>query len=374
MAYILFRNRESSEALLKKVRWSFDVDVVGTCNLACPSCPVGNLPGTPLQTGYMKPEFLDKIVAKAISECHVTSFNLFNWTEPFIHPRLAEMVRVVKSHGIACNLSTNLNLGKQIEAVMAANPDMVKISLSGFTQENYGITHRGGDIEVVKKNMKRLAEAKKAAGSTTRIIVIFHRYLENQEDELLMRAFAKSLGFDFATYWAYLMPLEKNLAFLGHEDVSTDFNDEDRRIVDRLALPLTKAIEVARASQIRDCPLRDRQMAIMSNGNVMLCCSVFDQSRYTLAPFLATTLEELQAMKYGHDMCAACMKEGLHVLMTYGDEKFNDLALENVRAHNPVLDMDAVYGDDEDKVAGLRAIVARARKTTRSLRRRVRTS
>ena len=28
--------------MAKKVRWLFDVDIVGRCNLRCPSCPVGN--------------------------------------------------------------------------------------------------------------------------------------------------------------------------------------------------------------------------------------------------------------------------------------------------------------------------------------------
>ena len=74
--------------------WSFDVDIVGRCNLSCPSCPVANMSGTPLQSGYISPELLDQIVRKAVSECKVTNFALYNWTEPFIHPKLLEeMIR-----------------------------------------------------------------------------------------------------------------------------------------------------------------------------------------------------------------------------------------------------------------------------------------
>ena len=40
---------------------------------------------------------------------------------------------------------------------MAANPDMLKVLLSGFTQEIYGQTHRKGDIELVKRNMANVA-------------------------------------------------------------------------------------------------------------------------------------------------------------------------------------------------------------------------
>lgn len=355
---------------MRRVRWSFDVDIVGRCNLACPSCPVGNMAGTPLQTGFMKPDLLDQILIKALAECHVTNFSLFNWTEPFIHPHLPEMVRLVKSHGIGCDLSTNLNLAKQIEAVVAAGPDTIKISLSGFTQEKYGITHRGGDIEVVKDNMKLLADAKRATQSKTRVIVVFHRYLDNQEDEVQMRALASSLDFDFTTYWAYLMPVEKNLAYLERADAPTRLNQEDRDLIDRLALPLDQAIEISRAAPVRDCRLRDRQMAINSEGNVMLCCSVFDQSRYTLAPFLETSLADLQAMKYGHDMCATCMQEGLHVLMTYGDDQLDRLALDNVRQNKPDLDLDEIYGSESSEKAGLMKTLKRAGRSTKAVAQR----
>ena len=36
-------------------RWQFYVDVVGTCNLRCPSCPVGNSDAK-VPTGTMAPE------------------------------------------------------------------------------------------------------------------------------------------------------------------------------------------------------------------------------------------------------------------------------------------------------------------------------
>lgn len=336
--------------MLGNSRWSFDVDIVGRCNLSCPSCPVGNMSDIAPPGGYMKPELLDKIVSKAVSECHVTNFSLYNWTEPFIHPDLSKMVRIVKNHNIGCDLSTNLNIGKKIEETVSAEPNTIKISVSGFDQNSYGYTHRDGTIETVKSNMIRLSEAKRNTNSSTRIIVVFHRYLNNQDDELKMRAFAESLGFDFTTYWAYLMPLEKNFAFLGRDNATTDFTSEDKSIVDQLALPLAEAINVANKTSIRDCRLRARQLAINVHGDVMLCCSVFDQNRFKIAPFLTTPLKELQARRYASEMCSSCMSEGLHVLMTYDDDEFESLARENVQRHHPQLDLEAIYGTEPKKL------------------------
>ena len=355
---------------MPKLSWSFDVDIVGRCNLSCPSCPVGNMSGTPLQSGYMSPELLDQIVGKAVSECNVTNFALYNWTEPFIHPRLPEMIRTVKAHNIGCDISTNLNLGKQVDAVVSANPDIIKISVSGFNQKSYGTTHRGGNIELVKQNMQILADAKSSHASQTRVLVIFHRYLDNQDEETSMRKFASSLDFDFTTYWAYLMPLEKNLAFLDPNSSITQFTEQDKALVNKLAFPLEKALSIARDENISQCRLRDNQMAINSEGKVMLCCSVFDQNKYLLADYLDTPLQKLQKMKHSHEMCTKCMQEGLHVMMTFGDNKLprfakllEEMIRQNVQDNNPELDVEKAYGPSFAKVSHLTRLKRKFRNT-----------
>jgi len=67
----------------------------------------------------------------------------------------------------------------------------------------------------------------------------------------------------------------------------------------------------------------------------MLCCTVYDQSKYKLASFLDTPLEKLQEMKYHHQMCGSCMKHGLHVLAIHGTEELDAIALENVTRQYP---------------------------------------
>ena len=56
---------------------------------------------------------------------------------------------------------------RDADALLAANPDEISISVSGFHQDTYGVTHAGGDIEVVKKHMRTLADAKKRLASKT---------------------------------------------------------------------------------------------------------------------------------------------------------------------------------------------------------------
>jgi len=283
----------------------------------------------------MSPELLDKIVKKATSECEVTNFSLYNWTEPLLHPKLPEMIRVVRSYGLPCVLSANLNLIKNINAVIEANPSSLRITVSGFTQEKYGWTHRRGDIEVVKKNMAEVANAKERTGATTQISVGFIRYLGNHEDELRMREYAKSLAFEFDPIWGYLMPLEKVLAYAEPNSIDVELTPDDHELISRLAMPLDQSIEVVKKYKEKPCHLRDRQMALTFKGEVMLCCTVYDQSKYKLASFLDTPLEKLQEMKYHHQMCGSCMKHGLHVLAIHGTEELDAIALENVTRQYP---------------------------------------
>ena len=307
-------------------RFFFNIDVLGSCNLRCPSCPVGNSRDVKLPTGFMDPSLLAAIMAKAKSECEVGGVGLFNWTEPLLHPRLPELIRIVESSGTPCHLSANLNHMRNIDAILAENPSSFRISASGFTQEIYGYSHRGGDIERVKQHMVELAAAKKRQKATTAIHVLYHRYKHNLGDEHAMRAFAERLGIGFQGVWAFMMPLEKILAYVNDDPTEATLTDEDHRLIANLALPLEDAIAASEKHRQAACSLRDAQMTLDFEGKVQLCCGTYDSRRFTLGKFLDLSLEELQARKYEHDMCGRCMTRGVHVYGTYGAPEFDDIA------------------------------------------------
>lgn len=281
----------------------------------------------------MDPPLLAAIIAKAKSECDVSGVGLYNWTEPILHPRLPEMIRIVESNGLPCYLSSNLNQMRNIDAVLAENPHGFRISLSGFTQAVYGYTHRGGDIERVKRHMVELADAKKRQKATTSIHVLYHRYKHNLADEAPMRQFAHSLGIGFEGVWAFMMPLEKILAYVNDDPTEAVVTDEDHALIDNLALPLKEAIAASEQHRDQPCKLRDEQMTLDFEGNVQLCCATFDSRRFTLGKYLSYSLEELQRRKYAHDMCGRCMRRGVHVYGTYGGPEFDDIAARTIGPH-----------------------------------------
>lgn len=308
-------------------KYIFDIDVVAACNLRCPSCPQGNSREYRPSSGFMEPELLAKIIAKATSECSIERISLFCWGEPLLHPRLPELVRVVEDAGITCYLSSNLNILPGADALMAANPSVFRISVSGFSQGMYACTHRGGDIERVKQHMVQLAEARKRTGATTRIYVYYHRYRHNLKEEPLMREFAASLGFGFEPTWALLFPVEKIICCAEDETLLTD---QDRDLINYLALPPAKAFEVSPKDASQFCVLRENAINLDPQGNVQLCCGVFDAKRFSLGRYLDMPLEKIQQLRRDHVMCQRCMQTGAHFYLAYRTPAMEELFMANI--------------------------------------------
>lgn len=308
--------------------FSFIIDVLGVCNLRCPSCPTGNWGDSPNPKGLMGPELLTRIMDKALLESEILAVSLYNWTEPVLHPRLPELIRIVQSRHIPCTLSSNLNLIKNMDAILEAEPYQFHISLSGFTQEVYGHTHRGGNIERVKENMIALAAARRRTRSKTYVKVIFHRYVNNAEDEEKMKSFAEDLGFRFEPNWAILMPLEKSMAYVDPKSTGVALTEEDLQIADNLALDLRETFALAKQNRNVPCPLQDEQIVMDCEGNVQLCCGVYDSAKYSLGNFLDHPLSELHQKKYKSSMCGKCMSMGAHVYLTSRPPEFDRIAIE----------------------------------------------
>ena len=115
--------------------WRYVLEISSTCNLHCAFCHAGNRDGYEYKPGIMDMDLMEKILDKIQSEnpsavvcCYVNS-------EPLLHPRLAECVASIKRRGLRCEVATNLNHIGSIDALIAARPDQLTVSVSGFTQE-----------------------------------------------------------------------------------------------------------------------------------------------------------------------------------------------------------------------------------------------
>lgn len=286
----------------------YAIDVVGTCNLRCPTCPVGNFPAAQRPRGHMALDLFERILDKIMAEAVAArpAIWLFNWGEPLLHPALGALVRAVKQRGLPCHLSTNLNVTRGLRELAQANPDDLKISLSGFTPERYAITHQRGDLVLVKSNMRLLRRLLDEARATTRVWVGHHLYKGGEADIPAVRALCDELGFEHHPIAAFYQPLERLVDLLegrGSPDPIVSMLIEPPQVY----LP---RIAAARSTR-HDCELRFNQTVINHDGTVALCCNVYDQPNMLGLDFVDTPHAELEAAKYRHPFCATCMRHGL---------------------------------------------------------------
>jgi len=289
----------------------YTIDIVGTCNLRCPSCPVGNRPDSPRPKGFMPLEKFAAIIDKILDESPADQPEiwLFNWGEPLLHPDLPAMVELLNERGLSSFLSSNLNINKGLDALIAAGPGMIKISLSGFSEASYARTHTRGKLDRVKENMHELRRLIDQHRAPTRIWVGQHVYRHNLKEVEAVAELCRELDFDHRPIAAFYQPLEKLL------DIA------EGRMVDepvlRLMLehPAEYLPRIAAGRDLRyDCELRANQTVINHDGQVALCCSVYEPDNQLGLDFLSTPRAAIEDRKYSHPTCARCYRAGLAYL------------------------------------------------------------
>jgi MoaA/NifB/PqqE/SkfB family radical SAM enzyme len=306
----------------------YNVDITSQCNLRCPTCPNANFPEANHPQGNMSLELFSQILDKIELESpgQATYLCLYNWGEPFMHPELPEFVALARKRGMPAQISTNLNLNKNLEAVIRAEPQSLRISISGFKQESYQKTHWPGDVEKVKNNARLVREILDRYDSAVPVHFYYHKYRHNLGDELWQtKQFAENLGFEFKTTWANFAPIEKSLEY--YQGV---LPENEKLILKMICFTPEEARE--RALSLRkkypDCILRQYQTTIDFDGSVVNCCGVYDRKNYVHSNFLDVTHAELQNRKYSSEMCQQCMKHGLDITGCYGVSGEFDVWLE----------------------------------------------
>lgn len=314
---------------------AFNIDVVSSCNLRCPSCPVGSIKDVQNAKGIMSPNLLEKILRKASQEMKIVYVGLFNWTEPLIHPKLAELVKITQQYA-PCYLSSNLNLAKaNFREIFSSNPAYFRITVSGFTQKIYSKGHRNGNIEIVKDNMKKIAKIKQELNSKTTIDVHYLRYNYNLQEEIFMKFFSESLGFSFTPIWAGFGTVEQALSY---ENNSSSFleklDSETLEILNSILFFVGEKTIQDKLEKLKNLPcfLRENQITLNALGEVMLCCGIFDEKIAKISSsFLEESLSVIQDKKRKNILCSRCMNIGVHQLHPFTHTKeFNLMAMQKV--------------------------------------------
>jgi MoaA/NifB/PqqE/SkfB family radical SAM enzyme len=281
------------------------VDVAGTCNLRCISCPRGNEHEQPAK-GFMKPETYKQVLDKLLKEIPlIGSIQLYTWGEPLLNPELPEIIDMTREASVLTAISSNLNYSKTLEAVVAARPDWFKVSCSGW-EETYELTHTGGRWRVFLTNLRRLARLRDKIHPEMQITVNYHLYKHNiGEDYRNMEALCKELSLIFRPSPAYLYPVDAVLDFIEGKDLSP----EAQRTLPMLLMSLNEGIANARERAHLPCP-EERCFPINWDCSVRTCGVFFRP--FIADNYLNVPLSEIMELKRKSELCIQCKKHSLH--------------------------------------------------------------
>lgn len=293
---------------------SYTIDIMGACNLKCGSCP-HSIPDHGVPKGSMSFDTFGKILSKAKTEQRELShISLYSWGDPLLHPHLPKFIEASHNENLAVAVSSNLsiNLDDRLEAIVEAVPDYFKVSVSGFTQKIYEITHQGGDVRLVKSNLYKLRYLMDKTKKSFLVDINYHLYNNNAGEELLQfKNLARELGFVLSETYSLVMPLERVLNYLdGTPDFQTSRLNEDLLLVS-----IDEGIEASGGKNLgkRPCPYLTNQVNINADLSVPLCCLTFERSSETIVSrnYLDSTFEEILDAKYTMRLCERCQSEGL---------------------------------------------------------------
>jgi hypothetical protein len=220
-----------------------------------------------------------------------------------------------------------MNHIQRVDELLDAAPDLMIISLSGFTQAVYVKGHAGGDIEKVKRNMMTLAHTNNARplDQRVKIMVNYHVYNDNGHEVELMREYATNLGLGFFTSFARAISMENAIQYCRSKDPdATPFEVQEGKpdwnhllppisdtyvaTMERLKINPTKAREMYEKYPVRKvCPVGDMFTFIRHDGKTSLCACVADR-RISIGDFLDTPAETLSEQRRGHSICGQCQK------------------------------------------------------------------
>lgn len=284
------------------------VDIVGSCNLKCPTCPQSFKTNVP--KGLMSFQNYKNVLQKIIKNNEIVSHICFySWGEPLLHNELDKFIKLTHKKNIAVAISTNLSIRfeDRIQKLIMAEPDIIKISLSGFYKEAYDKTHTGGDINLVKSNLYKLKYLIDRYKKDILVDINYHKYIDNSGKNLKkFKELAKELNFMLSETYALIMPLERVIEYKKNPKLKDTLEIEKNLLVG-----IDDGINASKDEKfnISNCPFKKNQININADMTVPVCCLTFNREKSIVSnDFLKDDYEKINENKEKSKICVECIK------------------------------------------------------------------
>ena len=284
------------------------VDVSGRCNLKCPSCMVANHTEGSIaydQRKFMSVEMFQKVIRKAKKDwqgCECVS--LFNFGEPLLNPNIDKMIQIIREEKYSSVISTNLSVDIDLKKIVKVNPDIIKVSLSGYSQKIYETTHTGGDIRLVLSNMYKLKYYIDKYKSETKVLVGYHLYNNNREEGKKIKSICEELNFVYQPCEAIYNNIFK---ITGKEE----FTLQDKEFISKYyPNPDIYLNNQDYGDATKECARITDFLFVDWDGKIILCCQTLHDKCLMGINYLDVSIEEIQEARKNHPVCVWCKENG----------------------------------------------------------------
>lgn len=155
------------------------VEPVNFCNLKCPLCTMGRKPSDDILDFGLYSELMGRLGP------YVARMELYKRGEPFLHPRIIDMLALASAHGIETTIASNLNVMPEggATALVKSGLNVLIASLDGTSQETYEKYRLCGKLQSVLDNVSAIAAAKKKLGKKTPFLLLQFVVFKHNESE-----------------------------------------------------------------------------------------------------------------------------------------------------------------------------------------------
>lgn len=159
------------------------IEVNDFCNLKCPHCPREN-PESIKNTGNIPLEAVKRLEPYFRWANYV---GLAGNGEPFMHPDIVDILKVVTATGAAPSVISNGTLWKRrgaIEVLPTLGPMIIMMSIDGGTKETFEKWRKPAKWDDVTTNLRALRDAKRAAGTPHPMVNFICCLMKDNIDEV----------------------------------------------------------------------------------------------------------------------------------------------------------------------------------------------
>jgi radical SAM protein with 4Fe4S-binding SPASM domain len=174
----------------------FTIEPAAVCQLSCPECLCGQ--GEIVRDStFVDLALFEKVIHQIKRKSSIV--NLFFQGEPFLHPEIITLIKMVNDAGLVSVISTNAQgvTNEMVARIIDSKLDILIVSVDGDSQDTFEKYRKGGHFESLVTTMKDLVTEKKSKKSSLSLVAQCLITKDTEPNLEKIKRWTKEIGFKF---------------------------------------------------------------------------------------------------------------------------------------------------------------------------------